>query len=63
MEKFWELLQSSVIVQGCIALGLFGTISYLTVTTGDAPKELWVSFSIILGYYFGSKAQQKINSK
>ena len=61
MDKLYELIKSSVVVQATLAFVLAGTICYLLVTGQEAPKELWVAFAAILGYYFGSKAQQAIS--
>lgn len=61
MQKFYELLKESVIVQGIIALVVLCAIVYLYITTGNAPTELVSIFMVILGFYFGGKAQQYLN--
>lgn len=58
MERFWDLLKTSVIVQGLITLALVGTCCYLWATQQDVPSELWTALSIVLGFFFGSKATQ-----
>lgn len=55
MTKFWELLQESVLIQASMALGLLGTIIYLTVQGQEVPDILTNGFLLILGFYFGSK--------
>lgn len=62
MDKFWELFERSVIVQGLITLGLVGTVCYMTVAGLEIPNELYTSLALVLGYYFGSKAQQVITA-
>lgn len=57
MEKFWELLERSVIVQSLLALACLGAIVYLSVTGQDVPEVLVNGFLLILGFYFGSKVQ------
>jgi len=63
MDKFWELLKSSVLVQGMIALSTLSVILYLYASGQDVPNALTSIFMIILGYYFGAKAQQIINTQ
>lgn len=60
MEKFWGLLEESVLVQGTIALLLTITIIALYLHRGDAPESLINLLMVIIGYYFGSKSQQII---
>jgi len=60
MRKFWDLVKESVIVQGIITLGLVGTTCYLWVTGQPVPDDLWTALSIVLGFFFGSKFQQKL---
>lgn len=55
MAKFWELLEESVLIQAIMALGLLGTIVYLTVQGREVPDILTNGFLLILGFYFGSK--------
>jgi hypothetical protein len=58
MRKFWELLSSSVIIQGLLTLGTLGLIAYLLVVNRPVPSELWAIMSLITGFFFGSKTQQ-----
>lgn len=59
-RKFWELLKASVLVQATIALVITLTICYLYGTEKTVPTELVNLLSLILGFYFGSKAQQQV---
>ena len=60
MLKFWELLQSSVIVQGIVTLLFSVAIVALLIMQKTIPSELWASFGLILGYWFGTKQNYQI---
>jgi len=55
MDKFWSLLEQSVIVQGLLALGFGGTVCGMYVTGKAVPQELITLMALILGYFFGAK--------
>lgn len=57
MSKFWELLESSVIVQSVVTLILVTAVVYLGVTGKVIPDALLNMAILALGFYFGSKAQ------
>jgi len=61
MQKFWELLERSVIVQGLLTLGVTTVVCYLAIKGAEAPKDLWTLLGLAWGFYFGSKAQQTIS--
>lgn len=61
MQKFWELLQSSVIVQGSVTLALVGTVCYLAIVGREIPEYLVAATGLAMGYFFGSKTQQRID--
>jgi hypothetical protein len=63
VDKFWELLNRSVIVQSLITLLFSGTIVYLIVSQMPVPEELWLAFGSILGFYFGTKVQQNAQAR
>jgi len=63
VDKFWEVLKSSVIIQAAMALTLLGVISYMYIVGMDVPEMLTGFFGIILGYYFGTKSQQQIDKR
>lgn len=60
MDKFLDLLRESVIVQGTVTLALVGTICYLAVAGREIPEYLVAASGLALGYFFGSKTQQRI---
>jgi len=62
MQKFWELLQESVIVQAIITLALVATACYMVATGQDVPELLSTALMLVLGFYFGSKTQQAISA-
>lgn len=63
MAQFWQLLKDSVIIQGTITLALVGATIYLAATGQEIPDSIASATALALGFYFGSKAQQFINSK
>lgn len=58
MTKFWELVKSSVIVQGTVTLVLVGTTCYLYASGQDVPESLLSLDGLVIGFFFGSKSQQ-----
>jgi hypothetical protein len=60
VDTFWALFKESVIIQALMALVLLGTICYLTIMQIAVPDLISQAFVLILGFYFGSKAQAKI---
>ena len=60
MDKFWDLLRESVIVQGILVIMIVGLIAYLLVMKQEVPEQLWDAFLLILGFFFGSKLRQAI---
>lgn len=60
MDKFWDLLRESVIIQGIIVIMILGLIAYLLGTGQEVPEPLWSAMLLILGFFFGSKVQQVI---
>lgn len=62
MGAFLDLIKSSAVVQGFIALLLIGGIVY-QVVVGQQPSEtLLIMANVVLGFYFGTKTQQAIES-
>jgi putative Mn2+ efflux pump MntP len=62
-EKFIELLRDSTIVQGGITLICVLTICYLWSTGQAVDNQLITIVMLIIGYYFGTKTQQRIIKK
>lgn len=60
MERFWELLKESVIIQGLITLALISTTCYLVAAGKPVPSELWAANGLVLGYFFGAKQQAAV---
>jgi hypothetical protein len=57
----YDLFKSSTIIQGTMAIGVTGTIGYLYIRSMNVPDTLISIVMLILGYYFGSKTQQRTN--
>lgn len=60
MRTFYLLMKQSIIVQALITLIIVSTISYLYVVGRPVPPDLMTIAVLILGFYFGSKTQQKV---
>ena len=60
MNKFFELLSESTLIQATLALGLLIGILALIFMGREVPDVLVNAFLLILGYYFGTKAQQTV---
>ena len=56
MDKFWALLEKSVIVSGFIATAVTCAIVYLAVTGQPIPELLGNAALIIIGWFFGAKS-------
>jgi hypothetical protein len=62
MNTVIELLRSSALVQGVLALALTGAIIY-QVLAGQAVSEVLLTLdATVVGYYFGTKSQQAIDA-
>lgn len=59
MEKFWELFEQSIIVQSLITLIVISGYTYMLVSGATVPDELNALATLILGFWFGSKAGYK----
>ena len=57
MSTFWDLLESSVIVSGFIALGCVGAVIYLSCIQQPIPDVLVNVVMIVVGFFFGGKVQ------
>ena len=62
MDKFWDLLDRSVIVQGVTTLVLVGACVYLCVVGQPIPELLGDATMLALGFYFGTKVQHDIHT-
>lgn len=60
MQRFWDLLAQSVIVQGILTVGVTFFVCVLAVKQLPVEKEFWTLLGLAWGFYFGSKAQQQV---
>jgi hypothetical protein len=62
--KMWERLlqawESSTIVSGLLALGLFSVVAYLAVTGQNVPDAVSIAFGTVIGYFFADKANKEV---
>lgn len=63
VDKLIELLRDSTLIQGSITLICIAAIVYLWVTGKEVNDQLVNIVVLIIGYYFGSKTQQRIIKK
>lgn len=56
MDKFWDLLEKSVILQGMITLLVIGTWAAMLVLGREIPDGLTFAVTTVLGFFFGSKS-------
>lgn len=62
MKVFLRLLEKSVVTQGLITVALVVTTCYLWATGQPVPNALYTMDTIVVGFFFGSKAQQSATS-
>jgi len=55
MDKFWDLLKESVILQAVLTIGIWGILGYLVITERTIPDIMIGAANLVLGYYFGAK--------
>lgn len=61
-QTFVELLRESTLIQALLTLILVGVICYMYIVQIDVPDVLINVLTIIIGFYFGSKSQAKVES-
>lgn len=61
MSTLVDLLKSSALIQGMLALALTGAIIYQVLNGQPASEALLTLDGAIVGYYFGTKTEQSIN--
>lgn len=54
-----SLLRESTLIQGSVALTFTLIIAYMTVRGMVVPSDVWSIYTLVLGYYFGSKSSQQ----
>lgn len=57
MERFWDLMAESVIVQGLLTLGVTACVFIAIFSAIEVPKEVWTLLGLAWGFYFGGKSQ------
>jgi len=57
MDKFWQLLGESVIIQGFLAVATTLAVIFLVCVGKPIPQELSGGWLLILGFFFGSKGE------
>lgn len=60
MDKFWNALMESTILQGSLALLFASTACYMWIVGRDVPETLIALLGLILGFYFRSKASVEV---
>lgn len=63
MDKFWEYLEKSVLVQASVTLILVLTTCYLWLNKMPVPDLLVALISLVMGFWFGTKTQQMAHKK
>ena len=61
MNKVWDLVKESVIVQGALTLGTTAFVFVLLYKEIAVPDNLWTLLGLAWGFYFGTKGQQVVN--
>jgi len=61
MDKFWDLLRESVIVQSTVTLALVITLCVMFSTGRPVPDLLAQITLLVIGFWFGSKTQLSLN--
>ena len=54
---FVQLLRESVITQALVTIFALGVTLYLVAAGRAVPSELWAIDGLVVGFYFGGKAQ------
>jgi len=54
-DKFIDLLKTSALIQGIMALACTGAVIYLSVVGQPVPEVLVGLVMAIIGFYFGAK--------
>ena len=63
MDKFWELLDKSVVTSGVIGVLLVGTACYCVVRQVPLPDYFAIALGTVIGYFFSQKAaEQRISA-
>jgi len=63
VDKFWELLEQSVLVSGAVAIMLCGTMCYLAIAGKPVPELLGYAVSGVVSFFFGAKMQKEASAR
>jgi hypothetical protein len=61
MDRFWDLLERSIIIQGVVTLLFTITVVVMLIKSLPIANEVWIAYGAILGYWFGTKAQSELS--
>lgn len=61
MDKFWDLVRESVIMQSIVTLTLVITLCVMFATERPVPDLLAQTTLLVIGFWFGSKTQLALN--
>lgn len=62
MPRIIDLIETSAVVQGMLALFVLGSDSWLWANGKPVPPELLALTTLIVGFYFGAKSQTQLAS-
>jgi uncharacterized membrane protein len=62
MSQLWDLLKSSTLIQGLVTLCLVVTFCIMVSTGRIVSPEFLTILGTVVGFWFGQKSQQQINS-
>jgi len=63
MDRFWDLVRESVILQGIVTLLLLSVACWLWTTGQEVPAQLSYLLEIVVGFWLGSKVQNVVMRK
>jgi len=62
VSEFWVLFRESVILQGILTIGIWTAIIVLIMRGMDPPEPLVNVGYTIIGFWFGTKVQNAVNT-
>ena len=60
MDRFWQLLEDSVIIQALLTIGVWASVVALVFMHQEIPEVLSAGCYTILGFWFGSKTSAQV---
>lgn len=58
MKNFWDVLASSIVLSGSIALACIGTMCYLSIVGRPIPDVVANICLVVVAFFFGNKVGQ-----